>query len=232
LEIGNKKVACPYFQNVAGKKISSPVFSGKGTPEEIQDATIKIFRQTGRNISNYPPDVIRFYMVMANIGIDCSGFVVRVIQNFLKETGRGDLRKNLRPENKSAGILLRFLIRPESNLSADSLTSKTNCVSVKKINDVLPGDLIRVGPSHVAIVGEVGKTGNKVRKIIYCHSTYDYFEKHGVRSGEIIIKNPQQDLSKQKWTEYYRGRNWMLEDYLNAKPHDRGLRRLKVFAKT
>lgn len=230
LKIGNKIVSCPYFQNVTNKRFPLAVFSGKGTPEQIEKASEKAFVNGGRNISEYSADVIRFYMTMSDIGVDCSGFTARIIESLLAEKGKGVLQKNLLTGDHSPLGFLRFLIRPVANLSANSLTGSINCISIKETDMVLPGDLIRIGSHHVAIVGEVEKEGNYVTKITYYHSTYDYYETHGVRKGQIVMTKPGKDLSKQRWTEFYRGRNWMLEDYLNVKPSDRGIRRLKTLS--
>jgi len=226
LKIGKYKIQCPYFQNIA-KKNGRSVYIGKGLPGEIEMQTEILFKSLGKDLNSPDPSTIRHYMVMAGLGIDCSGFAVRIIDNLLREKGTGSIRKNLRP-NHSLLSLIRFFFRPYTNLSAANLTSNVNCIKVKNIKDVLPGDLIKIGKGHVALVTKVKKENNKVKKINYCHSTSDYYELHGVRSGEIIISSNSNSLSKQKWTEYYRGRNWMLEDYLKANKNERGIRRLKT----
>lgn len=117
-----------------------------------------------------------------------------------------------------------------TNISADSITSSTNCIKVTNINEVVPTDLIRFGRLHVAIITEVEKFHNSVKSIIYCHSTSDYYEKYGVRVGQIRIDKSGESLGKQEWLEVYRGRNWTKKDYLSADPADRGLRRLRILA--
>ena len=224
LKIGNYKVCCPYFQNIAKKK-GGAVFVGKGLPEEIEEETVKLFRKNRNNLEKYEPTSIRLYMVMAGLGIDCSGFATRIIDSLLNEKWLGSIRNNLRP--RKLPTLIRFFLRPHTNLSADDLTSDINCVEIKDIHSVLPGDLIKVGKRHVALVSKVKKEKENVTKIEYYHSTSDYLDKHGVRKGSIIINKLGKPLEKQKWDEYYHGRNWILEDFLKTSNSDRGIRRLK-----
>lgn len=227
LQIGPYKLPCPYFQNVAAKD-GSLVFVGKGTPEEIEEETVKLFKRLKKDLKNYSPSVVRHYMVMAGLGIDCSGFVARVLDIFFREKALGSLTKKLRPVSYSPLSLVRHYLRPFSNLSANTLTSEVNCRKITDYNQALPGDLIRIGSGHVAIVTEVEKDGASIKAISYAHSTSDYFDQHGVRFGKISIIKPGADLDKQKWDETYRGRNWMYDDFVGASRGDRGIRRLKA----
>ncbi len=227
LKIGPHKVACPYYQNIKGRK-SKAVYLGKGLPDKIEYETTHLFRKKGKDLNKYEPASMRLYMANAGIGIDCSGFVSRIIQSLLNEKHLGSLTRSLKPKNSNPLNLLRHILRPCTNLSADTLTNLTNCVKVRNINGVLPGDLLRVGQNHLAIVTNIEKSGTKIKKITYYHSTSDYLEKHGVRKGSILVTKPEGPLENEKWDEYHQGRNWMLEDYIDAKKTNRGFRRLKA----
>jgi len=228
LNIGPHVLRCPYFQNV--RMITKlPVFVGKGLPEEIEKETLKLFKNNQKNLIKLDPQSVRQYMVMGGLGIDCSGFVARILDSLLNERHLGGIVKNIKPENTSLISLLKHYIRTFTNLSADTLTSYKNCVEIKEFDEVIPGDLIRAGYGHVAIITKVDKVNRKTKCITYCHSTYDYLDESGVRQGNILIINPNKPLEKQRWDEHYLGRNWMLEDYFNAKSDERGIRRLKVF---
>lgn len=230
LEIGPFTFPCPYFQNILGKKALA-VFAGKGDPKEIKKETLKLFCKLGKNFTSYDKESLRLNMVMAGIGIDCSGLVVRILDCLLREKGLGGIGKNIRPKNLTLLSFLRYRFRPFTNISADTVSSKANCIEIRNLDDVQPGDMIRVGAGHVAVIIEVEKKKGKTVRITYCHSTWDYLDQYGVRTGKILIVEPNRPLEKQRWTEYYRGRNWMLEDYLRSKTSDRGIRRLKVLAK-
>jgi hypothetical protein len=225
LKLGPHIVACPYYQNVSKRKGKS-VYIGKGLPKEIEKEAKALFTKRGKRWKYFEPSSIRLYMVMADLGIDCSGFVARIIESFLKENDLNIL--SLKPGDSSLVSLFKYKIRPYTNLSADALTGTSNCIKITDINNVRPSDFIRVGGQHLAIVTEVEKTKGLVKKITYYHSTSDYLDKHGVRKGSIVITNLKNSLVKQKWTEYYNGRNWMYEDFKKAGKNDRGLRRLKI----
>ncbi len=229
LKIGPHKVACPYYQNIKGHK-NKAVYLGKGLPNEIEHEIEHLFRKNGKDLNIYEPASIRLYMANASLGIDCSGFVTRIIQSLLNEKHVGTLTENLKPKKSSPLSLLRHILRPHTNLSADTLTNLTNCIKVENINDILPGDLLRLGQNHLAIVTNVEKSRTKIKKITYYHSTSDYLEKHGVKKGSILITDPNKSLEKEKWDENHQGRNWMLEDYINAEKNNRGFRRLKVLS--
>ena len=227
LRVGHHTVVCPYFQNIVGRK-GNAVYTGKGLPKEIEKETIRLFNKRGKNLDKLKPTIIRQYMVMAGLGIDCSGFVTRVLNTLMNESKLGNIKSNLKPLNNNLFNIIRFQLRPFSNVSAKMLTSPANSSNISNINKVSPGDLIKAGEGHVAIITEVQKDKKRVHKITYHHSTSDYLHKHGVRKGSIVINKPTLPLEKNKWTEIYQGRNWMLEDYLKAKKENRGLRRLKT----
>ena len=228
LEIGSQKLQCPYFQNITRKR-KNPVFAGKGLPKEIEKEVVKLFEKGNKTLKKLSPDRIRFYMIMAGLGIDCSGLVTHVLDSFLQEKGLGSLWKGLKYPGLNPIRLLIYKLRPRANTSVVILTHPLNAFPVKKLNDVKPGDLFKVGNHHVAIINEVEINKNKeVIRIGYIHSTSDYLEQHGIRKGNILITEKKQPLEKQKWDEVYQRRNWMLEDYLAAPQGQRGIRRLKM----
>ncbi len=225
LKIGPYTVPAPYFQNITGKR-GGAVHIGKGSPEDLEREANKLFSKRSSDFNSIDAAAVRYILVMAGLGIDCSGFVARILLTLLAEQGLGNLRKNIKQTNRSFIWKLRHNLRNTTNLSANTLTSDLNCVKIE-INDTQPGDLIRYGRSHVAIISEVEKSGNQVNKITYCHSTWDYLDQYGVRRGQIKIINDG-PLEKQQWNEVYQNQNWSLEDYLKANKNDRGLRRLRV----
>lgn len=231
LKIGKHRVQCPYFQNITKRKVS-PLYGGKGSPEEIASETQKLLNTNGKHVDNYSPDSIRYNMVMAGLGIDCSGFVAKILSEYLKELGKGTIKANTKPIKKSLIWKLRHNFRNSTNLSANTLTSDTNCIHIDDLNNVKPGDLLRVGPGHVGIITEVELMDGLAKKITYCHSTWDYSDQYGVRTGSIVVTKPNGKLEDQKWDEIYRGRNYMFEDYLKANSDDRGIRRLKSLSNT
>ncbi len=228
LKIGPHKLQCPYFQNIR-KKRKRPVFAGKGRPEEIEKETLKLFKKKKKLLAKLSPETIRLYMVMCALGIDCSGLVVNVLDSFLQEKGLEILWRKLRYPSFNPIRLAAYKLRPRSNLSATILTHPSNTFCLNELNKTRPGDLLKVGNHHVAVISEVEvNKKNEVIRISYIHSTSDYLEQHGIRKGNILIVDRNKPLEKQKWDEEHQGRNWMLEDYLTAPKNRRGLRRLRI----
>ncbi len=226
LQLGPHKIRCPYFQNVTKKRVS-PVFAGKGLPEEIEKEVKNILGQ--KLLSRVDSNQLRLYLILANLGIDCSGLVTNILDSFLKEKDLGPIEKIIKYPTSNPLRLLVYQYRPRSNIAASTLTHLLNTYSVKNFNQVKIGDLLKIGDHHVALINEVElNQKNQVIRIGYIHSTSDYLEEHGVRQGNIFITNREKPLEKQKWDEEYRDRNWMLEDYLAAPKKQKGFRGLKV----
>lgn len=230
IRFGLHKIRCPYFQNVTRRPITL-VFAGKGLPQEIEVETLKLYSQRKQLLNKLSPNKLRFYMVLGRLGIDCSGLVVNILNSLLQEKNLGTLWKKLKYPSVNPFSQLTYNFRPRSNISAAMLTHPINTFSIKNVNQIKPGDLLKVGNSHVAIVTEVEMDKKKnVKRVSYVHSTSDYFEQHGIRRGNIFIINKDRPLEKQKWDEEYRGKNWMLEDYLAAPKNQKGFKRLKTLS--
>lgn len=230
LQAGGKKLRCPYYQNV-WKTRKSAVFAGKGRPEEIE-VQIKRLLELKPSLEHASSNLLRFYLVQAGLGVDCSGFVGNVLAELVWETEKKNFYQ-LVPLSTFANWRhrLAFKLRPRLNLSAQVLTSSPLSEAIN-FRQTLPGDLIKFGNFHVALISAIWKEKNEIRKIEYVHSTSDYGIQHGVRKGLIFIKNPSFPLEKQSWCEYdSQGRNWTKEDYLRANPRERGIRRLTILSK-
>lgn len=226
IKIGDFEFPCPYYQNVARKRGES-TYLGKGLPEDIEREAQKLFDAP----NTLDVQSIRLYMVMAGLGIDCSGFVVRILDSFLQETYGTTIIHTLKPLNQNFINAVRYYLRPYTNISANMLTSSKNTIEINNYNDLLPGDLLRFGTKHVAIVTSLEKTNKLTKKITYAHSTSDYGDKYGVRIGFINITRPELSLEKQKWEETYENKNWTHLDYINSPEDDKGFRRLRFFVK-
>lgn len=228
LKIGSRKINCPYYQNLLNKKVKL-VFAGKGLPLEIEKEMVKIFRQKNQMklLKKLTPETIRLYLLEADLGIDCSGLVANLLNSFFEEKGLGSLWKFLKFPTRNPIRLIFSRLKPRSHTSASILTHSLNCVPIN-LDQTKPADLLKVGTGHVALIDEVETDNNgRVKRIGYVHSTSDYLDKYGVRKGKIIITNKEKPLEKQQWNETYRGENWMLKDFLNAPPEEKGIRRLR-----
>lgn len=233
LSLGGKKVKCPYYMNLKHEKAGLRVMIGKGSVDEIIHEVMVWAQLKGIDLNALSEQEIRAFMIKKGIGIDCSGFVVYILDKYFQIKGLGRLWKNLKYKNNSLYARFRRMLRPVENIGANLLTSDLNCDRIDDINKILPGDLIRAkgklkNAHHVAVITDVTfNKQNKVKEFKYVHSHRFYEEENGVRKGKVIITNPKTGLKDQKWEDNYQGKNYMLTDLL-INYEDNGIRRLKA----
>lgn len=233
LPIGGKEVVCPYHINKRKERVGLRALVGKGDPGEIVKEVKVWAKLKDFDLFKATPDQIRQFMVDRSIGIDCSGFIVHLLGYILKTERKKRLWQYMKFSDNSLIARVRRSFRPIENLGANTLTNLDNCIEVKDINKVLPGDLIRSkglvkNSHHVIIVYSVTKDGEKVSEIEYVHSRMHYGNNNGIAFGKILISDTKLPLEKQKWTEVQEGKNWTLDGFLKDRP-DNGIRRIKAF---
>ncbi len=202
-------VPCPYWMNKLkiGKVFIRGQFNGKGTWQEIQKAMNKALTQEeGLYQKIIPAEKIQKLAKRHRIGIDCSGFIFRVLEYTSPSF------KQLFP----LGI---------NKTNAKILTEKHISRRVLKAKDIIPGDLIRMmGGKHATIILQ-----NDGKTITYAHSSARSTLLKGVHRGRINIVNPQQGLEFQAWEEKAsKGENFG-KKYFNPQKGD-SIRRLPLFA--
>lgn len=233
LRIGGKKVIAPYYMNLRKKRGELRVMVGKGTPEEIEQEVNVWAQVKGFNLKKADPTQIRDFMMKMDIGIDCSGFVVYVLNEELDSRGLSPIWSYLKYKNNSIIDKVRRILRPAENVGANVLTNEDNCVKIENWNDIEPADLIRAkgkqkNAHHVAIITKVEKDeSGKVLVFEYFHSHRFYENECGIRKGKVEITHPKAELKDQKWEDDLNGRNYMLEDLL-VDYEDNGIRRPKI----
>ena len=230
LRVKKRVISCPYYQNV-WKRRKPAVFAGKGRPGQIE-AEIEHLLQLKPVLDRAPDNLLRFYLVQAGLGVDCSGLVSNILAELVRETIKKDFYQ-LVPLRVFPGWRRRLIFKlwPKLNLSAQVLTDPPLSRAIDW-SQALPGDLIKFGDSHVALISTVWRENDEIRKMEYVHSTSDYGDQHGVRRGLIFVKNPSLSLERQLWQENdSRGYNWTRKDYLGADSSRRGVRRLVIMTK-
>ncbi|MCB0321686.1 MAG: hypothetical protein KDD60_12240, partial [Bdellovibrionales bacterium] len=80
---GDKTVCTPYFINTGGDR-NLRALVGKGDPSEIDMELQILAHRKGVDLAKIPADKIREMMQENNIGIDCSGFVSHLLDEWLK----------------------------------------------------------------------------------------------------------------------------------------------------
>ncbi|MCS7317899.1 MAG: hypothetical protein NZZ41_06310, partial [Candidatus Dojkabacteria bacterium] len=142
LRLGRHLVPTPYFINYLRKK-DLRVMVGKGTPDEIETefkiwAKVKNFKYENAEISE-----IRNFLCEVGIGIDCSGFVVHVLNEYLKEVKNKSIWKLFRlPKDYPIYLRIGYLLRPAEKLGVKIITSDDNSYMVQ-LKDVSELDLIK-----------------------------------------------------------------------------------------
>lgn len=238
LPLNGKKFPCPYYINIKKlrQRMGLRVLIGKGTPEEIIRESLIYEKLRGVDFNKMSIGEIREFMVKRHIGIDCSGFVVHILDSWLMSIGKKHLWHYLRfPKQSIYRRIARFL-RPVENISANTLTNDQNTIQIKNLNNIQCGDLIRSCMKkrskslenfyHVMLISETNKSDGKIKLFKYIHATRQYEKEHGVREGEVLVSDPKQSLYKQKWTDTLEGKNWTYNDVC-SNPDYSQVRRLK-----
>jgi hypothetical protein len=231
LPLGNKKVQCPYYINIKNLRMGLQVLIGKGTPEEIIQESLIYEKLRGVNFFKMSIEEIREFLVKRHIGIDCSGFVVHVLNSWLQNNNKKPIWRYLKYPRQNLYRWIARKLRPVENISAKLLTDDSNTDPVVNLNNVKPGDLIRSrgikeGMYHVMVISKVKRNNGDVESFSYVQATKWYDDKHGVREGEVIIRYPRKSLRAQEWTDTYKGRNWTYEE-ISVDPKYSQVRRLK-----
>ncbi|PIT87794.1 MAG: hypothetical protein COU31_01030 [Candidatus Magasanikbacteria bacterium CG10_big_fil_rev_8_21_14_0_10_40_10] len=244
--VGVSGVRCPYY---IGKKSLQRgqlrVLIGKGAPREIVEEAKIISIQYSHGIfdkhglCHIPPEKkaneLKNYLIDTGLGIDCSGFVIQVLDEHYLETKNIRLSRAL--HIAPAKHFIRYLIsrlRPVENISVRVLADERNSEPVRSLNNIHAGDLVIMLDTgrnhkrdHILLITQVTD-----KSIFYAHARAWSNEGkygHGVAVGEIQIVNPaKKNLLDQNWLErgYQAEKN---ETYLEAKNAKvLQIRRLKI----
>src|SRR3989338_10211542 len=84
IKVGEWSFACPYFMNERGLRNLPIAYSGKGLPEEIEAEISKIYERKKGVVKSAAS--AKNMMILCSLGIDCSGLVVNILDEHLKET--------------------------------------------------------------------------------------------------------------------------------------------------
>lgn len=189
MDVNGTAIYCPYWRNkIKNGEVTLRGFeNGKGSANQIQEelkrrldnlSTDSKFTLTGENL--------RKFAKREKIGIDCSGFAYRLLEELVRLKYRGCQIGNL-SKVYAGGI---------NRTNADTLTKDDYCVRILAINDYKMGDLIRInGGKHVAVIWE-----KRNDQLVYVHS-HDNTLIQGVHRGLIKIIDPFKPLQFQEWLE-------------------------------
>jgi hypothetical protein len=231
LHLGGKDVVCPYYMNIIKERAGLRSLIGKGDPSEIEKEVMVWAKLKDFDLNKADASQIRKFMMNHHIGIDCSGFIVHVLNFWLQAEGKKSIEHYLKFKNNGFFARFKRLFRSVENISANTLTNLDNTTKINDLNSVKPGDLIRSkgkvkNSHHVMLVHATIKEAGKVKEIKYVHSSKNYGDKNGIKYGRIIIKDNSTSLGKQEWQEG--PKNYTHAGFL-VDENDNGIRRLKIF---
>ncbi|MBU0975455.1 MAG: hypothetical protein ABIE03_02350 [Patescibacteria group bacterium] len=229
LLLNGKKVRCPYYINIKKyrQRMNLRVLIGKGSPEEIIQESLIFEKLRGVDFANMTVGDIREFLVKRRLGIDCSGFVVQILDYWLRSERKKHLWNYLEYPKQSLYRKIARILRPVENIPANYLSGDLNSEKISDLNKILPGDIIRskipkrakglLDQFHVLLISEVVKDDNDtVVSFKYVHSTRFYRSEHGVRVGEVRISDPSASLCSQEWIDALEGRNFTKEEICSA----------------
>ncbi len=220
LLIGGKEVVCPYWIDSL-KKLKHGPGGGKASPQEIIVHTNSKAKESDIDLNKQSEHEIVLFMKKNRIGVDCSGFAFWMLNALDLEKGGNGIADDI-PNSRGKIIKIRA--------STKMLTDEGISFFVQKINEIKPGDMIRLkGGHHLAVVLEIekDKDGN-TEKIIYTHSSSCFFTIiSGVHKESIIIKDSEKGIQEQDWQEQTPDKsNYALQ--LHPQDGD-GIKRLKIW---
>jgi len=218
MDILGVKINCPYWMNkmAFGRVVLRGFLNGKGDVSRIKNELLKRLnilspdKQFGLTEEN-----IRKFAKREKIGIDCSGFVYRVLDELIRLNYKKCHIANL-AEIFRGGI---------DKTSARMMTSTDFCTPVEEVVDFQLGDIIRLWEGkHIAIIIDITE-----KEITYAHSSSLSTKIQGVHTSVIRIIRHNGNLQKQAWEEKTRKEENFGKKHFNPKRGD-GVFRLRIFS--
>jgi len=194
----NKYIRCPYFRNPRSgrERWGLTAYSGKGSPAEIEYEMRIIEKLEGRDFSHMQETEIRDIMRKRKLGIECSGFITRVLDSWTREFYKKPIYSLIKFNSKGLGWLF-CKMRPYTHIDVPMLVHPDNAREIKDIGDIMPGDVIRFNSiiDHAILVTRTQRdeSGN-LKKADYVHSILED-SGEGIKKGNI-------DFVSGKWSEY------------------------------
>ena len=231
LKLGNSQVVTPYFINDKRRK-DLRAMVGKGTPEEIIMEARIWEKLKGVHFEQMDAPSIKEFLTSRGLGIDCSGFIVHILDAYTTQTMHKHIWSLLKIQSGGLAALVRYKLRPVEQLGAGTITNADNTFEVElkdiKVMDLIRSKSIKLNGEHIMIVSKITTDqNNNVIEIEYTHSTPHYGALNGVKTGLIKVTDINKALEEQEWVEQDEsGVCHTLEGYMREL-NDNGIRRLK-----
>lgn len=200
-----KSVRCPYYRNPQSgrERWGLNAFSGKGSPQEIEDEVKIIEKLEGVNFAAMSEEAIHDIMKKRHLGVECSGFVAHVLDAWVKESRRKRIFRVLRFPHVPFWKKIVVILRPFTHIDIATLTSPQNASEFTDFQEICAGDLIRFNTEidHALLVTSVKNDDRGfINEIHYAHSAREE-NGTGVKYGVISITDRNAPLLSQKWQE-------------------------------
>lgn len=241
-EVAGKIINVPYSISKEGEKraigeLSSAGvtdrfanYGGKGTPKQIRELVLKAAKKEHFDLKKATLDEIIQFMIKQGIGVDCSGFVYYILDQYLKKEKKRSLDTLILRYPGILGKIERLVLQKNRvrRSSAATLTNQLNTVKIEQVKDIRPGDMIRLTHAdwkgkHIIIIVALDE------KFITYAMTSQYTKIQGARFGKILIKDKNKGLEAQEWLEETKkGKNYG-KDAFDPKRGD-SVRRLRVLS--
>lgn len=200
----NQSVRCPYFRNPRSgeERWGLAAYSGKGSPQEIEEELKIIEKMERKDFSTMQENEIRDIMKKRKLGVECSGFISRVLDGWTREVYKKPIYSVLKFNARGLGWLF-CKMRPYTHIDVPMLVHPTNARSINDAWDLVPGDVIRFNTTidHAILVTETEKDEQgELKKIYYAQSVLEETNE-GIKKGVIEYTNPGADLLCQEWIE-------------------------------
>lgn len=201
-------------------------FKGKGTPKQLLSVLERLLADSGKRLAT--PVAYRAFMRSHGLGIDCSGFAYHLLNGWLQTrqqeslaqhlvVSRNDVLKTMqdKPRWRRRGVSIaevrtwpslvsmqqmckRFRKSPRMLAGVAALVHPTVVVPISKVQDILPGDLIKMTSprwgDHIIVVIE-----NTGKWLVVAESTEPAGKLGGVTYSRISIISPEKGLEYQQW---------------------------------
>ncbi|MFY9457406.1 MAG: hypothetical protein WAP23_00515, partial [Candidatus Spechtbacterales bacterium] len=201
----NAYVRCPYFRNPRSgrERWGLTAYSGKGSPREIEEELRIIEKLEGADFSKMQESKIRDIMKKRKLGIECSGFIVRILDAWARELYKKPIYTLIAFNKRGLGWIYSKL-RPYTHIDIETLVYPRNAREISDINAIRPGDVIRFNTTidHAILVTAIESDEEMaVKKIYYVQSVLEA-NREGVKRGVIEFTSPAScGLRGQRWRE-------------------------------
>lgn len=201
----NMYVRCPYFRNPRSyrERWGLTAYSGKGSPREIEEELRVIEKLEDADFSKMQESEIRDIMKKRKLGIECSGFITRVLDAWAQELYKKPIYTLIGFNKRSLGWIYSKL-RPYTHIDVETLVHPRNAREINDIQDIRPGDVIRFNTTidHAILVTALKGDGEiATKKIHYAQSVLEE-NREGVKKGVIEFMTPTaRNLREQRWRE-------------------------------